>query len=294
MTVRAIDAYFDSLIAKYDFYHTAKFIYSAREQYRIFLNYVLIKVHKLKYVFRFYDHTINGSNHEAMPHYNEIFLDSRSGDDSDSTNRFSSYLLFLRDKDVVYPFLVNYKGLHGHTFLLIYRSKSNTLEYYDPNFRSYSIEDDVFDFFERVSDRTGVTFIYSDEIHPNDLIHEGEYTVSINSLVQGIKDEDGITRGLCQIISVFIAHLVLKFPELTTEQVIRSFYERCLIETFSAETATKIVLGFFFSYLDYLKKDMVPFQIDSQRLARMHKESKGPLKLFKYVMSYLRGLEYSM
>ena len=221
-------------------------------------------------------------------------MNDRSGDPiadrlNERSSLLNSYLIYLKDKNVVYPFIIQNVGSFGHTTVLIYHSKTNELVHYDPNVETSIYQHINKTFFDKIYNKTGISTILSYDIHPEEIVYNNYY-MGINSIIT--RNEK--TKGLCQIISLFIAHLVLKFPEFYTSEILEILYKKFIPISFENEVATDIIIGFYFSVLNYLKKDLEEFHIDIHRLATFNTIKKGDKKLYFHIISYLMELEHKL
>lgn len=202
-------------------YNTRKieFTYLSYDHYKHIFHFALVKHFGVSQIFSNY---ITPRNYVS---FNNIMINAMT--DVKNTSEFLTDI-FKMTRDIICIFVDLHSSKQDnkyHTTLLIYRKKENTIEYFDSNgaggygftFKLRDIIDIV------ISNFTDMKLIKSKELNGLEQYSNPE------ACARGLNNICGISRaksvsGWCQIWSLFIYELIVKYPQNNTKYIIQVVY----------------------------------------------------------------------
>ena len=192
--------------------------YKAYDHYKQIFHFSLVKEYNIGSIFR------NDQIPQDFYQYNSIRITKDSDIDS---------LVFLIYSNIIHTrevlcFFVDFQGIKNkynwHTTLLIYRPDSKLLEHYDSNgIHRHGDIDKFSQIIEILKDRIeGLVFVSSVVLHSfTELEIDYACSRSINRIC-GLVDKSN--PGWCQIWSLFMYEMIVKYPHMRTKDFINILY----------------------------------------------------------------------
>lgn len=225
--------------------------YQAFEHYRKIFHFTIVTINNIKELF-------SSKIKNDYTHYNRILLPiDRSI--KDEAEFISAYLKLVTKTTC---FLVDNRHITDehiwHETLFIYRPELNQLEHYDPNGISIFGDRGIFETFIGIilKDNPNMTFIPSVVLQSfeNEDIFKSKSLNLLSSLTKGKDSVD----GWCQIWSLIIYDLVIRYDKLSTKKIIKSIYDFLRSSNNGKKVKVKeaafkafyIIRGYFFLYID--------------------------------------------
>uniref|UniRef100_A0A6C0BE09 Ubiquitin-like protease family profile domain-containing protein n=1 Tax=viral metagenome TaxID=1070528 RepID=A0A6C0BE09_9ZZZZ len=191
--------------------------YQAFEHYKQIFHFSLVKNFGIDTLF------LDNSENRPYSQYNCISIKDSSNIDVLT----SKFLNIINSVDDTICIFLDFQSLrfknNWHTTLLIYRPQKNCIEHYDPN-GAFNFGDVVkFDnLIENLKVLKDLIFISSLQLHSFNMFNK-EYSRnrSLNNICN-LHNKDH--PGWCQIWSLFIYEMIVRYPKMTTKQIIDTIF----------------------------------------------------------------------